>query len=76
MAFGVKPGLIVELDRVDRETAEKYGVHPDIWLLKYDFVFTTRRVTERLRNQLSLEAFERLGLSAKIVDGLPVPDLD
>ena len=76
VAFGVKPSLVVELDRVDRETAEKYGVHPDIWLLKYDFVFTTRRVTERLRNQLSLEAFERLGLSAKIVDGLPVPDLD
>lgn len=74
--FGVKQSLIVDLDKVDKETAEKYGVKEGIWLLKYDFVLTTQEETEKLRDQLAEEALKKLGLNLKLVDHLPVPDLD
>ncbi|KAK5654428.1 hypothetical protein OQA88_7338 [Cercophora sp. LCS_1] len=74
--FGVKQSLIIDLDRVDKETAEKYGVKEGIWLLRYDFVLTTQEETEKLRDQLAEEALKKLGLSLKLVDHLPVPDLD
>lgn len=48
-----------------------------IWLLKYDFVLTTQEATEKLRDQLAVEALKKLGLTnLKLVDHLPVPDLD
>ena len=74
--FGVKKSLVVDLDRVDRETAEKYGVKEGIWLLKYNFVLSTKEETEKLRDQLATDALEKLGLKLKLVDHLPVPDLD
>ncbi|KAK1758411.1 dioxygenase-like protein [Echria macrotheca] len=74
--FGVKQSLIIDLDRVDKETAEKYGVKEGIWLLKYDFVLTTQEETEKLKDRLAEEALKKLGLSLKLVDHLPVPDLD
>jgi len=69
-AFGVKPSLLVDLDVVDKWTAEKYGVKEGIWLLKYDFVLTTQENCEKLRDQLAVKALK------KLVDHLPVPDLD
>lgn len=74
--FGVKQSLIIDLDKVGKETAEKYGVKEGIWLLKHDFVLTTQEETERLRDQLALEALQKLGLRMKLIDHLPVPDLD
>ncbi|KAL2149996.1 hypothetical protein VTH82DRAFT_7672 [Thermothelomyces myriococcoides] len=74
--FGVKKSLIIDLDRVDKKTAEEYGVEEGIWLLKHDFVLTTQEETERLRDQLATEALQKLGLNLKLVDHLPVPDLD
>jgi len=74
--FGVKQSLVIDLDKVDRETAEKYGVKEGTWLLKHDFVLSTKEQTERLRDQLATEALEKLGLRLKLVDHLPVPDLD
>jgi hypothetical protein len=62
---------------VDKETAEEYGVEEGIWLLKHDFVLTTQEETEKLRDQLATEALQKLGLkNLKLVDHLPVPDLD
>jgi hypothetical protein len=74
--FGVKQSLIVDLERVDKDTAAQYGVEEGIWLLKYDFVLTTKEETENLRDKLAKEALEKLGLKLKLVDHLPVPDLD
>ena len=74
--FGVKKSLVVDLDKVDKETAQEYGVEEGTWLLKQDFVFTTQEETEALRDQLATEALQKLGLNLKLVDHLPVPDLD
>lgn len=74
--FGVKKSLVVDLEKVDKETADKYGVEEGIWLLKQDFVLTTEEETERLRDELATEALKKLGLNMKLVDHLPVPDLD
>ncbi|KAK0733715.1 dioxygenase-like protein [Lasiosphaeria miniovina] len=74
--FGVKKSLIIDLEKVDSDTAKEYGVKEDIWLLKHDFVLTTEEQTEKLRDQLAVEALEKLGLRMKLVDHLPVPDLD
>lgn len=74
--FGVKQSLVIDLDKVDKETAKKFGVKEGIWLLKYDFVLTTQEETEKLRDELATEALEKLGLRLKLVDHLPVPDLD
>ncbi|KAK4660589.1 hypothetical protein QC762_0020540 [Podospora pseudocomata] len=75
--FGVKKSLVIELGKVDKETAEKYGVEEGTWLLKHDFVLTTQKDTEKLRDDLAKEALAKLGLhNLKLVDHLPVPDLD
>jgi protocatechuate 3,4-dioxygenase beta subunit len=74
--FGVKQSLVVDLDKVDKETAEKYGVKEGTWLLRHDFVLSTKEQTEKLRDQLATEALQKLGLNLKLVDHLPVPDLD
>jgi hypothetical protein len=74
--FGVKKSLVIDLDRVDKEMADKYGVKEGIWLLKHDFVLVTKDETEKLRDENAVEALEKLGLKMKLVDHLPVPDLD
>jgi hypothetical protein len=74
--FGVKKSLIVEPLKIDDATAKEYGVPEGSWILKHDFVLTTDKETENLRDQLALQALEKLGLNMKLVDHLPVPDLD
>lgn len=75
--FGVKESLIVELGRVDGETASKYpGAHEGMRLLTHDFVLATEKETAVLRDQRSMEALKKLNMAVKIVDGLPVPDVD
>ncbi|RMJ07445.1 hypothetical protein CDV36_012953 [Fusarium kuroshium] len=74
--FGVKTSLVVDLDKVDKATAERYGVKEGIWLLKYDFVLVTEEESMRLRDANAVEAMEKLGLRLKLVDHLPVPELD
>ena len=74
--FGVKKSLIVDLDRVDKATADKYGVKEGGWLLRHDFVLVTKDETERLRDRNAEEALAKLGLNLKLVDHLPVPDVD
>jgi hypothetical protein len=74
--FGVKDSLIVELGKVDKATAEKYGVKEGQALLTYDFVLVSEEESFNLRSERSKEALERLGRKVKIVEGLPVPDVD
>ncbi|KAI0487199.1 dioxygenase [Xylaria cf. heliscus] len=74
--FGVKKSLIVQPQKIDAVTAEEYGVTEGSWILKHDFVLTTEKETADLRDQLALEALEKQGLNLKLVDHLPVPDLD
>jgi len=74
--FGVKSPLIVELGKVDKATADKYGVEEGIALLTYDFVLVTDEVSANLRADNSRKALEKLGRRVKIVEGLPVPDVD
>lgn len=74
--FGVKQSLIVDYGTVDAETAKKYGVKEGMTLLEHDFVLVTEQESAQLRDQNALEALEKLGLRMKLVDHLPVPDLD
>ena len=74
--FGVKKSLIVEPQKIDSATAKKYGVPENSWVLKHDFVLTTNQETADLRDKLAIEALAKLGLNLKLVDHLPVPDLD
>jgi len=75
--FGVKKSLVIDLDKVDAATAKKYGVEEGAWLLKHDFVLTTQEQTEKLRDENAVAALKKLGLTnLKLVDHLPVPDVD
>ncbi|KAK9779937.1 hypothetical protein AB5N19_07935 [Seiridium cardinale] len=74
--FGVKQSLIVDLDKVDKGTAKEYDVKEGTWLLKQDFVLVTEKETDELRDKNAVEALAKLGLHMKLVDHLPVPELD
>lgn len=72
----MKDSLIVDLGKVDRQTAEKYGVEEGSSLMTYDFVLVSDKESADLRAQKSKQALEKLGRKVKIVEGLPVPDVD
>jgi hypothetical protein len=74
--FGVKQSLVVDLDKVDKSTAESYGAKDGDWLLRHDFVLVTKEETERLRDQNAINALKGLGLKMTLVDHLPIPELD
>ena len=74
--FGVKDSLVVDMDPIDGATAKEYDMPPGALLLKYDFVLPTEKEGIDLRNETSTKAFADLGLKAKLVNGLPVPDVD
>jgi len=60
----------------DEAMASKYGVKVGHKLMTYDFVLVSEEESAKLRDQKAKEALEKLGRRVKIVDGLPVPDLD
>ncbi|PTU23030.1 hypothetical protein P175DRAFT_0433535 [Aspergillus ochraceoroseus IBT 24754] len=74
--FGVKNSLLVDIGKAGPDYARKYGVAEDHALLAYDFVLVSEAETRELRAQNSRIALDRLGRKVKIVNGLPVPDLD
>lgn len=76
VVFGVKSSLVVDLQTVDAEKAAQYGVPEGALLLQHDFVLASTQETEELRDKNAIEAMKRLGLRTKLVDHLPVPDLD
>ncbi|GAA86678.1 catechol dioxygenase [Aspergillus luchuensis IFO 4308] len=74
--FGVKDSLVVDIGKAGPEYAAKYGVSEDHALLTYDFVLVSDEETSELRARNSKEALDKLGRKVKIVNGLPVPELD
>lgn len=74
--FGVKSSLVIDLGKVDKATAEQYGAREGDWLLRHDFVLTTQKEAEDLRDRNAVEALKKLGLRMKLVDHLPIPELD
>jgi hypothetical protein len=76
VVFGVKSNLVVDLERVDEKTAAEYGVLEGTLLLRHKFILASARETEELRDRNAMEAMGRLGLKTKLMDHLPVPDLD
>ncbi|GMG36757.1 unnamed protein product [Aspergillus oryzae var. brunneus] len=71
-----KDSLVVDLGKAGPEYAKKYGVSEDHALLTYDFVLVSDAETSALRERNSKVALDKLGRKVKIVNGLPVPDLD
>lgn len=67
---------MVDLGTATKEEAEKYGVEAGSKVLKHDFVLVTDQQSADLRNQKSMEALAALGRRCRIVDGLPVPEVD
>ncbi|KAL7621529.1 hypothetical protein AAE478_008853 [Parahypoxylon ruwenzoriense] len=74
--FGVKQSLIVDIGKADAATAKEYDFQEGGLLLKHDFVLTTKEETERLRDENAVKALAQLGLRMKLIDHLPVPELD
>lgn len=72
--FGVKESLVVDLTTVSKEQAENYGVIEGSKLLTYDFVLVGMDEVKKLRDQNALTALT--GTKLKLVNGLPVPDVD
>lgn len=60
----------------DTETVKKYNVSPGTALLKHDFVLVSDVDARELREKNSIAALNKLGLNVKLLNGLPVPDLD
>lgn len=74
--FGVKESLLVDLEPTDDATATQYDVKPGTLVLKYDFVLVSDKEADDLRDEKSRQALAALGRRVKIIDGLPVPDVD
>jgi len=76
--FGVKDSLIVETTPATKEQAERYGIKESDAVLEHTFVLVTEEETERLRDENAMKAMAVLfpGKKVKLLDHLPVPDLD
>jgi hypothetical protein len=74
--FGVKGLLVVDLETVDDAVVKEYGVKDGTRLIKYDFVLVTEEASLKLRDENALKAMEKLGRRVKLLNHLPVPDLD
>ncbi|KAF8245521.1 aromatic compound dioxygenase [Wilcoxina mikolae CBS 423.85] len=75
--FGVKSSLIIDVGKVgDEAVAQKYGVKASDWAINYDFVMVSDKEANALKLKNAQEALRKLGSTAKMVDGLPVCDVD
>jgi len=74
--FGVKQSLIVDFTAADAAIAKKYGVKEGTKVLQHDFVLVDEKETERLRDENALKALKALGRKVKLLNHLPVPDVD
>jgi hypothetical protein len=74
--FGVKQSLIVDLERVDADTAQQYGVQVGSKVLRHNFVLVSDAETVKLRDENALAAMKKLGRKVRLLNHLPVPDLD
>ena len=74
--FGVKESLIIDLKTVTEDHVKQYEVKPGSKLITYDFVLVTDEESRKLREKNAMDAMKELGIKAKLLDGLPVPDVD
>lgn len=74
--FGVKTSLIVDMEPVDDATAAQYNVKPGTRLLKHDFVLIREKEESDLRDENAIKALANLGRKMKLIDGLPIPEVD
>lgn len=74
--FGVKDSLVVDLHEVGDPTAKKYDVKPGSLVLTHDFVLVSDKEATDLRDEKSKKALAALGRKIKLLNGLPVPDVD
>lgn len=74
--FGVKKSLLVDLEHIDDETAQRYGVSAQSKVLRRDFVLVTEQESAELRNKKTQEAFGAAGFEYKLWNGMPIPDVD
>lgn len=73
----MKSSLIVDLQPLtDPEMAEKYDVPLGTLVLQHEFVLVSEEEAKELRERNSREAMEKLGMRVRLLDGLPVPDVD
>ena len=56
--------------------AKKYGVALGCSLLTYDFVLVSDSQARELREKKAMEAMAAQGRRMRLVEGLPVPDVD
>jgi len=61
---------------LDAQTAKQYSVPEGSLILKHDFVLVTSEESERLRDENALSAMKTFGRKLKLLDHLPVPDVD
>ncbi len=74
--FGVKESLLIDFHPADKMVAKEYDVAPGTAVLEHDFVLVTEKETSDLRADKSKKALEALGRRVKLIEGLPVPDVD
>ena len=60
----------------DKMIAKEYDVEIGSAVLEHDFVLVSDKEASDLRNERSRKAMAELGRKVKLVDGLPVPDVD
>lgn len=56
--------------------AKKYDVPLGTHVLQHEFVLVSEEESNALRERNSKEALEKLGMQVRMLDGLPVPDVD
>ncbi|KAK9381377.1 Intradiol ring-cleavage dioxygenase [Kockiozyma suomiensis] len=75
--FGVKSSLILDLAKIeDAAVAKEHGLSTDDWLLEYNFVLVTDEEAKELKVKNAEKALKKLGVTATVVDGLPIDALD
>ena len=74
--FGVKDDLMVTLVDVNVEEIEGYGVSGNWKTLKWDFILATDKEGQDLKDRKALQAMEKLGRKMRLLNHLPVPDVD
>lgn len=75
--FGVKDSLLVNLQTLtDEKIATEYDVKVGIKFIRYDFVLVSDAEAQQLREEKAMEAMAAQGRTMRLLNGLPVPDVD
>lgn len=61
---------------MDEEISVKYDVKTGTALLRFDFVLATEAEATAMKEVKAREAMSKLNRKMKMLNGLPIPDLD